>query len=55
MKGSPIYNILLFIYCYISICIDQTLDYILNFRANVRWIRENGVYKGKDSVETSDR
>lgn len=46
MKGTIIYDKLLFLFCYIEVTINQTLDYIANFWANVRWIRENGVYKG---------
>lgn len=56
MKGfTIIYDKLLFAYCYIDVWVNQTLDYIGDFWANAHWIKENGVYKGKDHVESDDK
>ena len=49
MRGhtiQKIYDKMLYVYCYVDIYFNQKIDQWLDYRANVKWIKENGPYKG---------
>jgi hypothetical protein len=50
MKGitifSKLYDKALYLYLYSWIWIDQKIDQLADFHANVKWIRKNGPYNG---------
>lgn len=52
MKGntiiSKIYDIMLYIYCYVEVVATQLYDEAVEFRDNHKWIKKNGPYRGKN-------
>jgi len=38
---------MLYVYCYIEVFVWQQVERVRDFRANVQWIKKNGVYRGE--------
>lgn len=44
---TKLYDKALYVYAYVEIYFNQKVDQWVNYRANVRWIKKHGPYRGK--------